>query len=1019
MQGQHLMQMRNLAKFLLLLVTLSFVLLAPIKAQEKGIKVTNTAIAEVKGVSRALIVGISKYQHSQINLNYADKDAQLFKDFLVRSGTVPSNNIDSLFNSKATGVAINLALNAIAEKSLEGDTVYIYLSGHGDIQTTFGKTKGYFLGHDSSAERVYAGNLGLLSLDFLQDALNFMSTKKVTVHLFLDACHAGATINSEGSIVFNQIAHGSLGKINKYLSSESNQKSYEFGDKTVIKQGYFTYYLIKGLMGLADVNPKDNKITFRELDQYVGDQVMKVSNQKQVPKFETENKLATVQNVKPDLLQMILNASGDVQIPIKSKGKSIVTNEEENANDYTAEEKLFFDQVNLLLANGDEGIQKAYALFINGSYKKLSLVNQLYFRNILATALGIKPQQAINTILLGKNTEPNGTYFLNAALFSKQAATLLDTGNFYHKIFVISDKYLTAYAHIRNRNYRKYNEAEKLLLEALKLEPNSAFVLHGLGLVASYKNNHPLAESYFKKAIALIPTWVYPVTSLGNSLRDQGRYKEAITVFESAIKMSPDFADSYNNLANVYFDMARYNEAENLYKKSMTIDSANTGLELNNLGLLYKERGNFKNAEKYYLAAIARDTTYGKTYANLGYLYTKLEDKRATDFLTTAVAKEPFYADLITDLANYYSTSSAAADKLKADGLYAEAILNNPFETRAYAGRGWNSYPQDAIKAEKYFLANIQVNKDKPSAYFYLGEWQEKLGKTAEAEASYQQTLKLNPFYYPAYTHLSKLYLKNNKAVEAEKILLGAVGYFELSPVLFNDIGNFYYGQGKIEMASKYYLKALAVDKDYAKAYGNLAYTAIDNNDFKTAVDQFKNANANEPIKFAIDEFRGLFLGKMESLISEGKSALASNALKYYLSVLPSHPMLQFSLGKASYLIGQAADANSSLNQIEVNELRFQEKYLYWQLMGWVNIDLAKNENAKACFLKSAQFSANPDQLGLAVTSFVAQNKAEAKNYLDKVLQYNSKALDPKQLNSLYSTKTIEKITGMKTEIIK
>lgn len=1011
--------MRNLVKSFLLLPVILIICLAPAFAQEKGPKVTNTAISSDKGISRALIVGISKYQNSQINLNYADKDAQLFKNFLIQSETVLSNNIDSLFNSKATGVAINLALKEIADKSLAGDTVYIYLSGHGDIQNTFGKTRGYFLSYDSNAQRNYAGT-SFLSLDLLQEALSYMSQKKVTVHLFLDACHAGATINTEGSMVFNEIAHGNLGKINKYLSSESNQKSYEFGDRATIKQGYFTYYLIKGLMGLADVNPKDNKITFRELDQYVGDQVMKISNQKQVPKFETENKMATVQNVKPDLLQLILSASGDVQIPLKAKGKSIGTEGNENTSEYTPSEKIFFDEVNTLLASGDEGIQKAYTLYTGKTYKnKLSAANQITFRNILATALSIKPQQAINTILLGKNTEPPGAYFLSAALFSKQASTLLDTGDFCYKIFIISEDYLTAYAHIRNRNYRKYNEAEKLLQKALKLEPNSAFVLHGLGLVASYKNNHPLAEIYFKKAMTLIPTWVYPVTSLGNSLRDQGRYKEAITVFESAIKMSPGFADSYNNLANVYYDMTRYNEAENLYKKSMLIDTANVALELNNLGLIYKERGNIKNAEKYYLASIASDTTYGKSYANLGYLYTKLEDKRATDFLLKAVEREPFYADLITDLANYYSTSSAEIDRAKADELYAEAILNNPFETRAYAGKGWNMYPQDATKAEKYFLENIKINPEKPSPYFYSAEWYEKQGKLAEAEANYKQTLKLNPFYYLAYTNLSKLYLQTNKSELAEKTLLDAAVHFELSPVLFNDIGNFYYGQGKIELALKYYLKALTIDKSYAKAYGNLAYTALENGDYKMAIDQFAKANANEPIKFTLDDFRSLFLTKMEGLFGDGKFDVAANALKYYATVLPSHSMLHYNLGKANYLIGQANDAMESLYKIDFNELRFQEKYLYWQLLGWVNIDLDKNENAKACFLKSAQFSANPDALGLAVSAFIDNDKTAAKNYIDKALQYNSKALDYNKLAINYSKKSLEKITKMTTEIIK
>ncbi len=503
----------------LALISILLIFLAPAMAQEKGTPGKNTqASTTAKGKSYALVVGISKYQSAGMNLNYADKDARLFKDFLVSSGTVKAENVDSLFNSKATGVAINNALEKLAEKSAEGDTVYLYFSGHGDIQNKYGKViDGYFLGHDANGQRVYAGNGGLLSLKEMQEALNYMSSKKVGVHLFLDACHSGFTVNPEGSMAFNQIAHGGFANINKYLSSLPTQKSYEFLPTDPVQQGYFTYFLIKGLMGLADIDPKDNNITFDELSRYVRSEVHKISNNRQTPKFDAYDVYASIQSVKPQMLQVVLKQAGLVQLPsLASLGKSTAGSTMIDLADMSPSEREFFIQVNKLLAEGDEGVQKAYALFSNNSYKTvLSAELQNIFKNTLAEALSIKPQLAINTILLGKNQEPPGSYFMEAGKLSQQAAALTDTSSFYFKIFSINAKYLMAYSHIRNRNYRKYNEAESLLKEALKLEPNSAFVLHGLGLVASYKNDHILAEKYFKQAIELIPTWTYPRNSLG------------------------------------------------------------------------------------------------------------------------------------------------------------------------------------------------------------------------------------------------------------------------------------------------------------------------------------------------------------------------------------------------------------------------------------------------------------------------------------------------------------------------
>jgi hypothetical protein len=92
---------------------------------------------------------------------------------------------------------------------------------------------------------------------------------------------------------------------------------------------------------------------------------------------------------------------------------------------------------------------------------------------------------------------------------------------------------------------------------------------------------------------------------------------------------------------------------------------------------------------------------------------------------------------------------------------------------------------------------------------------------------------------------------------------------------------------------------------------------------------------------------------------------------------------------------------------------------MYWQLMGWINLDLEKNENAKACFIKSSQFSANPDQLGLAVCAFIENDKTAAKSNIDKSLQFNNNALEVKKLSIIYSKKSVEKILKMVTEIIK
>ena len=75
----------------------------------------------------------------------------------------------------------------------------------------------------------------------------------------------------------------------KILSCGPNELSFESAD---LGHGYFTYYLVKGLVGNADSNT-DNSLQYRELDDYLYDNVYttvsKKHKQNQTPVLRTQN----------------------------------------------------------------------------------------------------------------------------------------------------------------------------------------------------------------------------------------------------------------------------------------------------------------------------------------------------------------------------------------------------------------------------------------------------------------------------------------------------------------------------------------------------------------------------------------------------------------------------------------------------------------------------------------------------------------------------------------------------------
>lgn len=63
----------------------------PVNSQQRGLEVTlQSSNAVSNGSTHALIVGISQYKNL-ISLKYADKDAYLFRDYLVATGISPAN----------------------------------------------------------------------------------------------------------------------------------------------------------------------------------------------------------------------------------------------------------------------------------------------------------------------------------------------------------------------------------------------------------------------------------------------------------------------------------------------------------------------------------------------------------------------------------------------------------------------------------------------------------------------------------------------------------------------------------------------------------------------------------------------------------------------------------------------------------------------------------------------------------------------------------------------------------------
>lgn len=1011
-------------KLLLSSVLFLFLTLPAIAQQAKGSS-EDVAVTEEMKTTYAVVIGISDYESPRLQLNAADKDAALFARFLLETKKASKENIQLLLNRQASSQSVNAAIRSLMQLKIKsGDEVIIYFSGHGDIQKSKDTANkdgytGYLLCSDVNVERAYTGAQGTLSFKDLNEAVSFLTQHNVQVSLVLDACHSGQTVNEEGANLLSESALTSFRNTIRYLSCGANQRSFE---SEQMGHGFFTYYLVQGMMGAADNSPADNKIKVNELNIYVYNNVYEESKEKQEPNIGASSGGKIVMQISPEIKSIAFEQlKQNALLEIKEStvaARSAGIEENTLLTQLSTSQKQLLQQLNNYLKNSQPDYQKATSLYRSFINQQLFPADWLrYIKQKLVLQFGIEPQQAVNEVLKGKNNPPPASYFKSAAEQSNLLLSLLDTSDYGYKIYYIYSRYLEAYSYLRGKNYKMYPTAKKLLHEALIAEPDAAFVLHALGLVAEYQNDFTLAEKYYRQAIELIPTWTYPRSSLGNALRSQGKYNEAIKVFNEVIRLAPSFSWPYNNLGTVYLDLKQYKEAERLFNYSISIDTLDAACEYNNLGLIYSDRGNVKAAEEFYLRSIKKDSLFVYAYQNLADLYLKVNARKTSELLAKSVNLEPYFASGINELADFYKDGTSTTDWKTADSLYSLAISYNPYETWGYAGKAWTKMQlKDTASALRLFKECLRINPDKASSYGYYGQFFQYTKQYRQAISWYKKALNINPYYGEGYEWTFECWMKLNKPDSALNILKMALPYFNQNPDLYNLWGNFFYAEGNYKEAVNQYAKALTSDSSYAHAYGNLAYTSLEINDFANAVNYFKKANENDPLLFPFADIAVDLIDKADNLLLAEKPTEALTLFSLAADLIPKDEYA-FHLKNAAlqYINGQYKKAVPLIDHmLQNNDLPPSYRYLFLQQLGWCYIDAGDYEKAITSFETSFNSSANPSYIGIAVALFASNQKEKVKQWLLKEKQQNINWKESEKQKLMYSNNSMQLLQQLK-----
>ncbi len=185
-----------------------------------------------------MVVGIADYIGTFADLRYSDEDARWFYEYLIKAmpSETKKGNVKLLLNENASQKNILLALESTFSQASENDFVIFYFSGHGD--------KGFFCPSDFPS----------VSLSHA-DVKSYFKKAKAKFRLCIaDACFSGSIGNKprlDSVISPSVLADLQDARIAVVMSSKPNQVFQEYAP---FKQGVFSYYLIKGLQGSADLD---------------------------------------------------------------------------------------------------------------------------------------------------------------------------------------------------------------------------------------------------------------------------------------------------------------------------------------------------------------------------------------------------------------------------------------------------------------------------------------------------------------------------------------------------------------------------------------------------------------------------------------------------------------------------------------------------------------------------------------------------------------------------------------------
>jgi hypothetical protein len=204
-------------------------------------------------------IGINKYRDKNLTLDYGTPDALAILQQLSQTSAGIFGQITGykVLDEAATRAGVIQMLDTLRQTRPE-DVVAIYLAGHGEIIGN----EWYYLPGDASVASADALVKTSISATVLREAVSRIGAQRVL--LLIDACKSGGSIDAFSGAMDRKVLR-EVGRESGIAILAATRKDQLAAELPSLGHGVFTYILLQGLAGKADLNPNDGRVTASKL----------------------------------------------------------------------------------------------------------------------------------------------------------------------------------------------------------------------------------------------------------------------------------------------------------------------------------------------------------------------------------------------------------------------------------------------------------------------------------------------------------------------------------------------------------------------------------------------------------------------------------------------------------------------------------------------------------------------------------------------------------------------------------